>query len=162
MKPTSREDTRAKPLRDQDGFTLVELMIVTVVIMVLTTIVFPGIAGTLEAYRLETSAFQIEGKLVEARLNAIKRNREVWLQFELGAGNYQIQTTDPLNPGVDINLGGTQYLPTMVTFEASTPAEMTFTSLGRPTGPSTVTLRAADTGEQKSIAVSATGRIQIN
>ncbi len=76
---------RAKLRRNQDGFTLVELMIVTVVIMVLSTIVFPGIAGTLEAYRLETSAFQIEGKLVEARLNAIKRIRDVWLLFELGA-----------------------------------------------------------------------------
>ncbi len=153
---------RAKLRRNQDGFTLMELMISTAVIMVLTTIVLPGIAGTLEAYRLETSAFLIEGKLVEARLNAIKRNQQVWLKVELGAGNFQIQTTDPANPGVDINLGGTQYLPNMVTFEASTPAEMTFTSLGRPTSPSTVTLKAAETGEQKSIAVSATGRIQIN
>ena len=153
---------RAKLRRNQDGFTLMELMIATAVIIVLTSIVFPGIAGTLEAYRLETSAFLIESKLVEARLNAIKRNQQVWLQFELGAGNFQIQTADPLNPGVNINLGGTQYLPTMVTFEASTPTEMTFTSLGRPTSPSTVTLKAAETGEQKSIAVSATGRIQIN
>ena len=141
---------------------MMELMIATVVIMVLTAIVIPGIAATLEAYRLETSAFLIESKLVEARLTAIKRNQQVWLKFELGAGNFQIQTADPVNPGVNINLGGTQYLPTMVTFEASTPTEMTFTSLGRPTSPSTVTLKAADSGEQKSIAVSATGRIQIN
>ncbi len=153
---------KAKLRRNQDGFSLMELMIATAVILLLTSLGFPGIVATLEYYRLETSAFLIESKLVEARLNAIKRNQQVWLKFELGAGNFQIQTTDPINPGVNINLGGTQYLPTGVTFEASTPAKMTFTSVGRPTSPSTVTLKAAGTGEQKSIAVSATGRIQIN
>lgn len=153
---------RPKLRRNQDGFTLTELMIALGVIVVVSAIAIPGIVATLESYRLETTTSVIEGKLVDTRLNAIKRNRQVWLKFNLGGGSFEIETTDPDNPGQNINLGGTQYLPTGVSFEASSPTQITFTSLGRPTAPSTVTLKAAESGDQKSIAVSATGRIQIN
>ncbi len=56
------------------GFSLVELLIVTVVILVVLAIVTPGILRTMATYRLNSAAVNVANMLQRARYEAIKQN----------------------------------------------------------------------------------------
>jgi len=143
------------------GFAFIEVAMVTVMIVLISSFTVPQLTGSLELYRLDTAASMIQGKLVEARLNATKRNRQVHLLFDRPAGSFEIETTD--SGGNTINVGSQEVLPSGVTFEISaTPAQVTFSSLGRPTGPCTITLNGARTGEVRTLTMSGLGQIEVN
>ncbi len=143
----------------QHGFSLAELIIVVGIITVVVTIALPGIQSTLESYRLDSAATRLTGKLVDAKMNAIKQNRPVWLTLDLGAGTMQVQCTDPDDPSSTITLGGLEFLPAGITFQSASSDEIAFTALGRPVlGPAAVTLRSRS-GTQRGVNVSLTGKV---
>ncbi len=146
--------------RSQVGFAFIEVAMVTIMIAIISSITVPQLAGSLELYRLDIAASTIQGKLVEARLNATKRNRQVQLLFDQSAGSFEIETTD--SGGNTVNVGGQEFLPKGVSFEISTPAQVTFSSLGRPTGPCIITLNGARTGEVRTLTMSGVGQIEVN
>jgi len=147
--------------QSQCGFALIEVAMVTVMILLISSFTVPQLAASMELYRLDIAASMIQGKLVEARLNATKRNRQVQLVFDRPAGSFEIETTD--SGGNTINVGSQEVLPSGVTFEISaTPAQVTFSSLGRPTGPCIITLNGARTGEVKTLTMSGVGQIEVN
>ncbi len=146
--------------RSESGFAFIEVAMVTVMIVLISSFTVPQLAGSLELYRLDIAASMIQGKLVEARLNATKRNRQVQLLFDQSAGSFEIETTD--SGGNTINVGGQEFLPSGVSFETSTPAQVTFSSLGRPTGPCIITLNGARTGEVRTLTMSGVGQIEVN
>ena len=147
--------------QSQFGFAFIEVAMVTVMIMLISSFTVPQLAASMELYRLDIAASMIQGKLVEARLNATKRNRQVQLLFDRPAGSFEIETTD--SGGNTINVGTQEVLPSGVTFEISaTPAQVTFSSLGRPTGPCIITLNGARTGEVKTLTMSGLGQIEVN
>ncbi len=146
--------------RSESGFAFIEVAMVTVMIVLITSFTVPQLAGSLELYRLDIAASMIQGKLVEARLNATKRNRQVQLLFDQSAGSFEIETTD--SGGNTVNVGGQEFLPSGVSFEISTPAQVTFSSLGRPTGPCIITLNGARTGEVRTLTMSGVGQIEVN
>ncbi len=74
--------------RSEYGFAFIEIAMVTIMIAIVSSITVPQLAGSLELYRLDISASMIQGKLVEARLNATKRNRQVQLLFDQSAGSF--------------------------------------------------------------------------
>ncbi len=146
--------------RSEFGFSFIEVAMISVMIVLISGFTVPQLAGSLELYRLDISASMIQGKLVEARLNATKRNRQVQLLFDLSAGTFEIETTD--SGGNTVNVGSQEFLPSGVTFEISTPAQVTFSSLGRPTGPCTITLNGARTGEVRILTMTGLGQIEVN
>ncbi len=146
--------------RSEFGFAFIEVAMVTIMIVIISSIAVPQLAGSLELYRLDIATSMIQGKLVEARLNATKRNRQVQLLFDQSAGSFEIETTD--SGGNTINVGGQEFLPSGVSFETSTPAQVTFSSLGRPTGPCIITLNGARTGEVRTLTMSGVGQIEVN
>ncbi len=146
--------------RSEFGFAFIEVAMVTVMIVLITSFTVPQLAGSLELYRLDIAASMIQGKLVEARLNATKRNRQVQLLFDQSAGSFEIETTD--SGGNTVNVGRQEVLPSGVTFDISTPAQVTFSSLGRPTGPCIITLNGARTGEVRTLTMSGVGQIEVN
>jgi len=146
--------------RSEFGFAFIEVAMVTIMIVIISSITVPQLAGSLELYRLDIAASMIQGKLVEARLNATKRNRQVQLFFDQSAGSFEIETTD--SGGNTVNVGGQEFLPSGVSFEISTPAQVTFSSLGRPTGPCIITLNGARTGEVRTLTMSGVGQIEVN
>ncbi len=149
--------------RYQRGFSLVELVVAVTVILILTAIAIPNINQTMESYRLETSASAIVGKLMDARINAIKRNRPAWLAINLAAGSSQVQIANPAPPPPAANLGTLELLPRgMVFMNPPTPAQITFDSLGRIAAPQTVRLQVVRSGQQKTITVSPTGKVTVN
>ena len=146
--------------RSEFGFSFIEVAMVSMMIVLISGFTVPQLAGSLELYRLDIAASMIQGKLVEARLNATKRNRQVQLVFDLPAGSFEIETTD--SGGNTVNVGNQEFLPSGVTFEISTPAQVTFSSLGRPTGPCTITLNGARTGEARILTMTGLGQIEVN
>jgi len=146
--------------RSECGFAFIEVAMVTIMVVIISSITVPQLAGSLELYRLDIAASMIQGKLVEARLNATKRNRQVQLLFDQSAGSFEIETTD--SGGNTVNVGGQEFLPSGVSFEISTPAQVTFSSLGRPTGPCIITLNGARTGEVRTLTMSGVGQIEVN
>jgi len=147
--------------QSQSGFAFIEVAMVTVMILLISSFTVPQLAASMELYRLDIAASMIQGKLVEARLNATKRNRQVQLLFDRPAGSFEIETTD--SGGNTINVGSQEFLPSGVTFEISaTPAQVTFSSLGRPTGPCIITLNGARTGEVKTLTMSGVGQMEVN
>ncbi len=146
--------------RSEFGFAFIEVAMVTIMVVIISSITVPQLAGSLELYRLDIATSMIQGKLVEARLNATKRNRQVQLLFDQSAGSFEIETTD--SGGNTVNVGGQEFLPKGVSFEISTPAQVTFSSLGRPTGPCIITLNGARTGEVRTLTMSGVGQIEVN
>jgi len=146
--------------RSESGFAFIEVAMVTVMIVLISSFTVPQLAGSLELYRLDIAASMIQGKLVEARLNATKRNRQVQLLFDQSAGSFEIETTD--SGGNTVNVGSQEFLPSGVIFDISTPAQVTFSSLGRPTGPCAITLNGARTGEVRTLTMSGLGQIEVS
>ena len=140
------------------GFTIFELMVVVTIIMIVLMVAIPSVGRTLETLRLDGSASMLNNKIMEARINAIKRNRSAWLQIDAVNLQVQVQTTD--NVPATINVGDPGLLQKTVDFQAGSPFEVRFDSMGRPVAPRTIVLETSNM--QKTITVTATGRITVN
>ncbi len=163
FKPAERAltpKTRSSLCVNECGFSMVELAIVLTVVLVLAAVTIPSIVSTMGLYRLETSASMIEGKLAEARINAIKRNRQVWLLLDSTANSAEPQCIDCET----IDLGTKEFLATGIKFVSPTPGQITFDAQGWPTGspPFEVKLEVENSGDTKSLEVSATGKMTIS
>ena len=93
----------------QAGFTMVELMIAIVVIAILSAIAVPNIINWLPNYRAKAAARDIISNFQKAKMEAVKENSDVIIQFTPGAyspagqvGSYRIfvDDADPGNKGV--------------------------------------------------------------
>lgn len=148
--------------RDQ-GFSAIELMIVLVVVGVLLAIAIPSITRTLALRRLDTSVSTLASKLAEARMNAIKRNRQAWVRIDPTNRTVQLQTTN--DAGTTINLGVAEALPSGVDIANPVAAtEIRFDGLGRlPTGTAawTITLRGVQHTKRKSLSVTGIGKVTV-
>ncbi len=60
--------------KNEDGLSLVELMIVVAIIAVLTAIMIPAVLAYLPSYRLKAAAQDLVGNFQLAKVTAIKRN----------------------------------------------------------------------------------------
>lgn len=56
------------------GFSMVELLIVIVIILVITAIAVPNLTQAIQVFRLRGSVSSLAGLLQEARINAVKQN----------------------------------------------------------------------------------------
>jgi len=150
---------------EQEGFSLTELLIALLIILVVSAIAIPKVLETLEAYRLEAAATLLASRLTEARMSAVKLNRLAWLAIEPDAGRFRVYSTDPGSPGGPTALGPAEVLPAGLRFAEPTPGQIGFDALGRPaamvsTPPFTVAVRVARSGLQKNVIVSPSGRIR--
>lgn len=64
-------------MRMHRGFTLIELMLVTVVLVVLLAVGIPGFSSIIRAQRIKSASFDLYSALVLARSEAITRNTTV-------------------------------------------------------------------------------------
>jgi type IV fimbrial biogenesis protein FimT len=80
--------------RRQAGITLVETMVVTSVLAVLTGLAVPGFDSSIQRRHLEGAATQLETDIHHARMLAVARNAPLRISFESGAGGscYVIHT----------------------------------------------------------------------
>ena len=92
----------------QAGFTIVELMIVIVVIAILSAIAVPNIISWLPNYRLKSAARDVISNFQKAKMEAVKRNTDVVIQFTPVAyaasgrvGSYQVFVDDGSGGGTE-------------------------------------------------------------
>ena len=76
-------------MRNNSGFTLIELAVVIAIVGVLAGIAVPNFVGWLPKYRLRSSADDIQALVQNARLRAVKENAHVAVLL------------DPDNDGLD-------------------------------------------------------------
>ena len=146
-------------LQCQKGFSLVELLIVTLIISILVVAAIPQIQQTLRLYRVESAAGLLSSRLMEAKLTAIKSNRAAWLEINSSDRTLEIWTTNQNNQPIRTQL----IVPISpdVTIVTGSPTRITFTSLGRNQANSDVTVKfkLTKTNFCKSVTVSRAGNI---
>jgi type IV fimbrial biogenesis protein FimT len=147
--------------KNQNGFSLIELVIVLLVIAILVTLAIPSIQRTLQLYRLETGTSYILHRLTEARLAAIKRNRDTWLEINATNGSLNVKSTN--DSGQQITLGYPTKIPEGVQFSTAPPSSVIFSSLGRnrANANTQIKLKLAATNQIKTINIGVTGNITI-
>jgi type IV fimbrial biogenesis protein FimT len=70
-------------MQTERGYTLVEIMVATAIIAILTTIAVPNIAGWRAKQRFATAVSDVHEAVKVARSSAIKDNTTVVIQFQL-------------------------------------------------------------------------------
>ena len=170
--PTLRIRLPQRPPRQRGqapGFSLTELLVVLAIMILLATLGAPQLLTGVRMQRLQGSASMIAGKLTEARINALKRNRATWLQIDAAAGTVEVQTTGAAT-GPDMGpcpsdatrmcVGAPGRLSEGVTFGAA-PAQVSYDAFGRTTAVQTIQL-ASTGGATRTITVRLTGAATIN
>jgi prepilin-type N-terminal cleavage/methylation domain-containing protein len=70
-------------MRQNRGYTLIEVMTVIAIIGISTSITIPNVIGWLPKYRLNSGAEEIQSTLQLARLGAIKQNTDATVNFNV-------------------------------------------------------------------------------
>ncbi len=143
------------------GFSAIEMLVVVAIIGVITAIAVPNIRQGLVSYRLDAAVAMVTSKLSEARMNAIKRNKQARLRIDTTQRTVKVQIAD--TSGNFADLGATMTLPPGIDFAGTPPAEITFSSLGRSTATAnlTWTLQAAQIQKRKNVTVSPVGKVVV-
>lgn len=74
------------------GFTLIEVLIITAIIGVLTTIAVLNFGGIIDSYKVRGAASQLYSEMQMARLRAIKEGKEVKVRFTAADAFYAVTT----------------------------------------------------------------------
>jgi type IV fimbrial biogenesis protein FimT len=70
--------------REQNGITLIELLIMLTVVMILTLLSIPLFTSIIQHYRITTAVENLYSSLQYARSESIKRNTNVYVSFTTG------------------------------------------------------------------------------
>ena len=73
----------------QRGFTLLELLVVMTVIALITTLAVPAIQRSLPGASFRAAASDIRNELMQARIAAIRENRESWVLLDADNRTYR-------------------------------------------------------------------------
>jgi len=147
-------------MKDEKGFSIIELIIVCLVIAILMTASIPTMQRSLQLYRLETVSGLLSNRLTEAKLTAVKYNRAAWLQVNTTNRTLEVFTTDSSGT---IRVGTVVPIPSGVSINTTAATQVTFTSLGRNQSASSSVIKFSLSGTSncKSITISAIGNIAI-
>jgi prepilin-type N-terminal cleavage/methylation domain-containing protein len=141
-------------MRRTAGFTLIEILIVVALIAVLAGATAPAVTTAMEQYNVNSAGQQVVSTIRAARFQAVARNQTLQVRFNYpAAGQYQVVDT-ALNA-----VGEVQRLPDGITFGGFTNLQITTT--GRVTTASNIVVTNGSAEHDRTIAVSTSGRVQL-
>ncbi len=152
---------RQNALNSMEGFSLLEVLIVVLVISVAVVSAVPQVQQSLSLYRVESAAGLLSNRLTEARMTAIKYNRAAWLEINSRNKTFEVWTTGANNKPVRTRLAVS--IPSDVVIVPGSPNRITFNSLGRNQANSNaiVKFKLTKTNFCKTTTVSAVGHINV-
>ncbi len=153
-----RRAKRESSKRQDRGFSLIELLVVVGIAVIIMVISVRFFATAMDNYHLDISAHRLESKLHDARINAIKRNRQVWLSVDIAARTFQVQAAGP------VDIGPRESLGRGMIFVTPTNSPIAFNSLGHPSAgiAQTLSVRSTSSSQVKTVTITPTGRISVN
>jgi prepilin-type N-terminal cleavage/methylation domain-containing protein len=144
------------------GFSLIEVVMVLAIFGVVTAIAIPNMISARQGFQMSTASGTILHRLGEARMESVKRNRQIDVTLDSAART--LTTTVTNAGGVTTVIAGPEFLPAGVVFNVGGAAtyQISFDSMGRPmVPPRTFGLQYAGSGLSRTVTVLLTGRITI-
>jgi type IV fimbrial biogenesis protein FimT len=145
----------------ENGFSLIELMIVVALVAVLAGVAVPQMAGAMTRYALINASQQVVSTVRNARVQAVGKNRVARVRFNSpAAGQYQVLDS------ADAPLGSVQTLPNGAAFGVIS-GDVEFNTSGRAThvgggaAPVTIVVSNGVAAQNRTITISASGRVQL-
>jgi len=156
----------------QKGYSVAELIITLLLLIIVSAMAVPFILGTIQDYRLRTAAWQVAGDLRLARQKAVASGKAYRLTYKNGAApsdpnSYIIErnegvgtwTRDPAPRIYLQSLDG----PTFVMIDtSSTPLSGVINFAANGTVPTAGTIRLVDgRGKRYDISINSVGRVNV-
>jgi prepilin-type N-terminal cleavage/methylation domain-containing protein len=142
-------------MRNDSGFSVVELVVVIAILGILTTIAVPNFVAWIPKYRVKDAAQDLYSNIQLAKMEAIKRNQNCTVTFDAGADNYQISLLNRTITLADYG-SGVQYAA------APVPAAITFNSRGFADSAVNVTLTNAPNSASYQLSILTSGVVTID
>jgi prepilin-type N-terminal cleavage/methylation domain-containing protein len=105
----------------ESGFSMIEMTIVCVIMLVIAGIAVPNIFQTFRNYQLDAAGHSVASLLQQARIQAVKTNLPAYVNYtNASAGNMAFVTNDPANMTYAAGNPDVQLSPA-VTFQNTPP-----------------------------------------
>jgi prepilin-type N-terminal cleavage/methylation domain-containing protein len=156
--------TALRAMRHTAGFTLIEVLMVVALVSILAAVTVPILAGAMDRYAVVSAGQQVASTIRTVRFQAISRNSSVRVRFDSpAAGQYHAEVWNETTTTWDA-LGEVRYLPSGIGFVGDVAA-IQIEPTGRPPTaarcPCSLTVTNRNTGDDRTITVSASGRVQL-
>lgn len=171
------ETNRYSGLHKQEGFSLIEILVVLVILAILAGIATPVYIGMKPALRLSGATSQIMEDLMRARMQAINQNNKFIIIYDDSHYKYSILDDDDNNGTITVTanesivtkyfyddrlheLGNDKKKGTYydVTYSSSNPNGLIFHPRGNASNLTTITLR--NSSGTKTVTIAVTGRVK--
>jgi len=96
--------TLRKIIGDHQGLTLMELMIVIAILAIMAGMSMSALGNYIPDYRLQSAARELYANMHKAKMEAIKRNQDVDVDFEVSNSRYVVSFEDKDGNDVNINV----------------------------------------------------------
>ncbi|TAK65675.1 MAG: prepilin-type N-terminal cleavage/methylation domain-containing protein [Betaproteobacteria bacterium] len=143
-----------RPRIDQEGFTLIEILIVIAIVGILASIAAPSFNELIKSQRIKSMATDLNSSLTLARSEAIKRNKNVTMSpVTVGSWQDGWQIADPDFAGnIEVHSAFTG-------LTATGPDSVIYRSSGRIAGAApSFNISATGTTAQRCVSVDLSGR----
>lgn len=103
----SKRTLRPSVQREREGFTLLEILLVLVILAAMISLGLPAIFSSLKGHRLKVSAEQIQTEFMRARVDAMESGRIRMFRFQPETGNFAVAPFIRSSDELENNLAGT-------------------------------------------------------